>query len=219
LIVLLSSYFLFIGPSPSVQRAWVMAMGLFLGYLLERRIAALNTLGLALIFVMIWDPFSVESIGFQYSFLCTAAILLFYRKVDRELTSLITMDRLNRFGSLTLMLFQKAAILILAVHLVALPLTLFYFYRFPVMSLVHNLVFPFLVGGILLVVPFAFVIPPLFWLVRVLAAFTLNLSERIPLTLDFTLRAQIPVWLLTLYLLGLFAFALRHKRGLDMLTA
>ena len=93
---ILSSYYLFLGSGPSIQRAWIAALVVLLGELLGRRPRSLNTLGIALLFVLLCDPLQCLQRGFQYSFLATSAILLVYPLTDDFLKGLFPQHRLFR---------------------------------------------------------------------------------------------------------------------------
>jgi competence protein ComEC len=155
LIFLVSSYFVILGPTPSVMRAWLTILVALSGYLISKRGSALNSLGVAMLIVLAYDPHLCCHIGFQLSFLATAAILMLFNGIDqglkyvffqRPLSEVITMNRLNQHGYLILSCCRQGIALSLAVNLTTLPLLLYYFHKFSLMSLVYNLFFPFLVS-------------------------------------------------------------------------
>lgn len=155
LLLLLTGYFLFLGPGPAVLRAWIAITIGLMGQLLSRQAMPLNSLGVGLIVVLGMDPTLCTHIGFQFSFLATAAILLLYSPTEqalqflfpkRRLSQMVRMNGWNRHAYVLLAFFREALALSLAVHLVTVPIVLFYFQKFPLLSLVYNLFFPFLVS-------------------------------------------------------------------------
>ncbi|MBM3207715.1 MAG: ComEC/Rec2 family competence protein, partial [Chlamydiae bacterium] len=76
LIILLSLYFLLLGNTPSVFRAWAAIMIHVSGKLLRRKSNGLNTLGVCLLLELIFFPKNIYNLGFQFSFACTFGILL-----------------------------------------------------------------------------------------------------------------------------------------------
>jgi competence protein ComEC len=155
LMILMTLYFLFLGSAPSVIRAWVSCMLAFSAFLVERPSSGLNALGVGLLAALIWDPELVHHIGFQFSFVATAAILIFYSPFDaylqilfpkRRWSTLIDMNGINQHGFIVLSLFRQALALSLAVNLAALPITFYYFQKFPLMSILYNLFFPGMVS-------------------------------------------------------------------------
>jgi competence protein ComEC len=205
LVVLLSSYFAFIGYSPSVQRAWVMAVAVLVGWIFGRPCSALNALGIALLVVLIGDPGAVRSVGFQFSFFCTAAILLFYSPVERWLRRLLShfdvgealrLPTLDQHGLVVLAFIRRALALTIAVHLIAMPLTLFHFGQFPLLSLLYNLFFPLIVTAALLLLPLAVVIG-WWWPVEGLLGLGIDVTRAVPPALDLALRVPlVPLWAL-----------------------
>lgn len=218
LIVLLSLYGCFLGCSPSILRAWMMMM-LFLGsQLFEKQSQALNSLGVALLGVLAIDPLLCQTIGFQFSFLVTLAILLAYAPSDyylthllpkRPLSQMIKMDGWNQHGYYFLALFRQGLALTIAVNLFALPVTLYYFQQFSWMSLIYNLFFPFLVSvsmSLLLVgLILSLLVPVLGQAIHninsVYTKWILSLTSNMPLTWegDYTLPS-FPAWMLIAYL-------------------
>lgn len=155
LIFLLSSYFLFLGPSPSIMRAWLMILIVILATLFERVPNGLNSLGIALFIILLIDPLMVQHIGFQFSMLITCCILLGYSVFDnllkffiqeRPFDEVIKMPLLDQHGYCLLTLFRKVLALSITVNIVSIPLALFYFQKFPLLGLIYNWFFPFMVS-------------------------------------------------------------------------
>ena len=228
LMALLSTYFLFIGCSPSILRAWVAIQIVLIGQLIGRTPVALNTLGLALCVVLVMDPLLSQHIGFQFSFLATAAILFFSEPLNqllqrllpsRRLSLMVEMNRKSQHAYILLSGARQALALLIAVHLVVLPLVLFLFHRFPVSSLLYNLFYPLLVSGSMFLLMIAFIADlaiPLVgtWIHQLNSAYTafiLGLVTEMPLNLDVMIRANwIPASSIVLYL----AFLL--KKGVSL---
>jgi competence protein ComEC len=233
LALLLCSYFLFLGCTPSIMRAWIAISIYLIAQLVEKKASALNSLGIALLTILLIDPLACTHMGFQFSFLTTAAILLLYSSCDhfmekiltkRSLSQMIRMDLLNQHGYYVLSLFRQGIALSLAVNLVALPVTLFYFQKFPWMSLLYNLFFPLLVSGAMfllligailsLAIPFV-----ADWIHSLNSGYTqwiLNFTFNMPTTFDITLRvAPLPSWILISYLSILFAVSIAIKQQME----
>lgn len=207
LIILLTGYFAFIGWSPSVQRAWAAVLVFFGGYLFEKNGSSLNSLGIALIVVCITNPLNTIHLGFLFSFLSTASILLFYRGtnhflqkifIKRPLKEVVQMDWINQHGYLLLCFYRQAIALTLAVHITAIPMMLYFFHKFPLLSLFYNLFFPFLVTfsmlllviGLIVGIIFPFLGQMLHSINSVYTELILKLTAGVPIGLDFNLRAH-----------------------------
>jgi competence protein ComEC len=208
LIFLLSSYFVFLGPSPSIMRAWIASILLLSSFLLERKSSGLNSLGIALLAILILDPQLCINLGFQFSFVATAAIFLLYPATElflrnlfpkRPLSIMIQMNKASQHGYTFLNACRHAVALTLAINIVALPLTLYYFSKFPLMSLFYNLFFPFMVSismtFLLLGSIVGLLISPLGNAVHFLndnyTHFLLSYTYNIPTTIDLLIRSTL----------------------------
>src|SRR5690606_27702721 len=96
-----------------------------------------------------------------------------------------------------------------AVNAAALPFSLYYFGKFPLLSLVYNLFIPFfaglaiflLMGAALLSFPLPFLAAACFTVCNQFTRYILDAVYEAPVSLNFMLRLPLfPAWLLTLYL-------------------
>ncbi len=165
LVVAACCYLVFIGPSPSVLRAWVAVTLLFSSRLLEKDTNGLNCLGFGLILVLGMDPSSVESLSFQLSFLATFAILLFYPLVEKTFKAffpkrgaheVLKMPFLEQLLFVILVFSISSLALVTSVTILMLPMSLYCFHTFPLMGIVYNCFFPFLVSIAVFIVAIAF---------------------------------------------------------------
>ncbi len=232
LLILLSAYFFFIGQSPSIQRAFIGISLYLIGDLCNLRTSGLNALGAALIIAIILDPLSCQTLGFQLSFLVTAGILLLYPIAERYIRNLLPkrpldavaqMTFIDKHGYILSAMVRKALALTLAVNAVALPVSLYLFHQFPVLSIAYNLFFPLLVSLSLfllfLAIPFTLIIPPLATVIHICnshyTAAILALSERPPVALNYSLYAPcFPLPLLLVILSAIFygAIGIEQRR-------
>ena len=227
-VLLLTAYFVFLGASPSILRAWVMATLYFLGKILEKQPRALNSIGVALIVVLLIDPLSVTSIGFQFTFLVTVSILLFFQPLEatlrplmkkRPLSHLVQMDPVNQHGYIIVNTIRQIIALTLSVQIAAVPLALFWFQKFPLMSLIYNAFFPFLasLSLFLLILGLGLLwIPPVAGLIHTVNShFTersLNLAYHLPMSFDVWLRTEeFSATFLMIYFCGLFGAGIYLK--------
>lgn len=217
LLLLISLYFFFLGRTPSVMRAWVMIGIALFGNLIHQKGSSLNALGAALMVCLLIDPLAATTAGFQFSFLTTAAILLYYHVFDtalnpilakRSLCQVVEMDLLNQHGYCILSTFRQGLALLLAVNASALPLTLYYYHQFPVMGFVYNLFFPFLVSLSMILLLGAFLASMIPFVSEFIHSINdlythtiLNFTLYLPKSLDIYLQIkQFPLWILAIYL-------------------
>lgn len=207
-IAILSLYFLFLGSNPSVMRAWISIVIALGGYLIQKNGTGLNSLGIGMLAVLFFDPLVALQLGFQFSFAVTASILIFYPLCrlameqifeKRAFSQILKMNYFNQHGYLILVLIKDAVSLALAVNLTALPMSLYFFHKVPVLSLIYNLFFPFLasLSMILLItasVLDACLLNPLAMAIhRINETYTiniLNLIFNLPIQSDWMLRVN-----------------------------
>lgn len=206
LFIAVSLYFLFLGYSPSILRAWTVITLVQIGMILERRPLALNSLGAALLMNVLIDPLACLQLGFQFSFVTTAMILLFFTCSDaflqmifrkRPLYELSRMDRFHQHGYIILAFSRQALALSLAVNLSVVPLSLYYFHKFSWMGILYNLFFPFLVtiSMVLLILALSMSFIPLLGdmihaINSTFTRFLLNFTSHAPPSLDFFWRTS-----------------------------
>ena len=229
LSVSLTVYFLFLGPSPSILRAWFSSMVVFLATLLGKQSRGLNTLAFSFIAVLLLDPLAVFSIGCLFSFGVTAAILLFFEDADtwlkkilmpRKLVHVQNMPYLKQILLVILTFIRQSLALNLAVTLIALPMTLYFFHQFPFLSLFYNLFFPFLVSFSMLFLLLALLtawIPPLSHLIHLINSyytdFILNLTHELPHSWDLTWKiSDFPLMLFISIITIIYSLSLHKNR-------
>lgn len=217
----MSLYLLFIGDTPSVLRAWSVALLFLLGHIFEKRSSALNSLGAALLLSLLWNPLSATSLSLQLSFLATAGILFFYTPCNQLLMQLIPKKALSEVVGQNFLaqhlyilasFLREAFALTLAVHLALLPLLLSVFHGFSFNSLFYNLFFPFLASAALLFFLISLPFGPwghyvnshyCYWILKI--------AETPPLMFKSYSVREMPPWLLTFWLSLLLVAAIACK--------
>lgn len=235
LVLLLSSYFVFLGCGPSVLRAWISLVILLIAQLIQRNSNGVNTLGVAVLVMLLYDPLMVTQIGFQFSVLTTASILLFYKPIEqllgiwikkRSLGTVLNMPLLDQHGYIVLTIIKQGMALSAAVNLSAIPMTLFLFGKYPLLSLLYNLFFPFFVSisMILLILGclesiFPYALDLFHGLNGHFTHFILGLTINFPQSFDFMIRvAPFSPFVLSLYLTGFLCVAIFLKNRIEVLT-
>ncbi len=215
LLVITALFALYIGPSSSVQRAWIFLSAIFFAQIYGKNNIALNSLGLALIIQLLIDPLNLMYLSFQFSFLSVSAILFLYQPFHNYLSRWLKPR--NKWDRKNLNFLEKqAAVLInylravlaisLPVNLTLLPLILFYFHKFSYLGLIYNLFFPFLltwpfyfalialIFSLLTLFKFSFLSDICFLLADKTADFLLNWLAAYPKILDFSLHLKNIPW-------------------------
>jgi competence protein ComEC len=204
-----------------------MAMLYLVGKLTGRHASGLNLLGVALLVEVILDPLIAAHLGFQLSFLSCVGILLFRPLFAAPLLHLLpthspsTLTPLDQHVYLLSSFLRQGLSINLAVNLAILPLLLLNFHQFPLLALLYNLFFPFLVSaalfGLLITLLLQLLAPPLatlsFPLIDAFTAQLLDLAAYPPLPLDYSLTIpNFPAWIIPLYLFGLFCISITYRK-------
>lgn len=129
-IALLWGYALLTGMSPSVVRAVIMASVYLFGRLIERTAVPLNSLCLAALVILLFNPADLFLPGFQMSFAAVAGIIIFYPLLNR-------VDRRNHPWLYVIVSYP--ALSVSAMVLTSL-IAAWYFHVFPLYFLITNLI-------------------------------------------------------------------------------
>ncbi len=229
LLIALAAYFLFVGPYPAVERSWIAATAYLIGQFIRRDTSGLNLLGLALGLEAILNPLIASNLGFQFSFGSCLGILLLYPRFKgmlfawfpkRPSGSVKPWPPIAKAALILSNFFRNAIALNLAVNAAILPLLLYHFHSFPLLSLLYNLFFPFAVGAALSLLLCAFSIyflsptlaHPFFSIASSLSETLLDLAAYPPASLDYMLLVpRFPFWAVPLYLFLLLCLSIRLR--------
>lgn len=214
LLLLVTSYSLYIGPTASSMRAGLVIHIYLLGKLLGRKSSALNALGGALLIQLLLHPLLLFQIGFQLSYAATFGILLFFSTYSQKLKKLLP-KRNYTVTNIFLKLYQIALdairnqlALLLSSHTLLLPILLYHFSGFPILSFFYNLVVPILVSVCLVTIPFLW-IPGIKVITKAIASFLLTIVMYAPESLNIEIYFPfIPCILLLIFLTLLFIYKL-----------
>ncbi|MBT8378859.1 MAG: DNA internalization-related competence protein ComEC/Rec2 [Ignavibacteria bacterium] len=132
-IVGLICFMLITGVPPSVFRATLMATILIITFLLNRSTNLINSIAIAALIILSFDPNEIYNPGFQLSFAAVLSIAIIYPVIERFISNFSIENN-----------FIKYTILFMAVSLSAqigtFPFTLFYFNKFSSIALFTNLI-------------------------------------------------------------------------------
>jgi competence protein ComEC len=154
LIFIINLYYFYLGFAPSIFRAYACIQLAFLGQILNKKYVPINTLGISIILEELIDPLNMLNLGFQLSYLCVLAIFIIYPQINiftakilkkRTKEDLKGLNFLSRIGAKIGNFLRESFSLTFAVNLAIIPLLLYYFSYFPLLSLIYNLFFPELV--------------------------------------------------------------------------
>jgi competence protein ComEC len=138
IVIIIWSFAMLTGFSPSVQRASIMFTFITIGKQSERGYNIYNVLSASAIFQLLINPFAIMEVGFQLSYLAVTGIVMFQKFFYGILY--IKNKILDYFWQITCVS--------IAAQIITFPVGLLYYYQFPLYFFVSNL----------FVIPAAFII-------------------------------------------------------------
>ncbi len=132
------TYGLISGMSPSSQRAVIMISVFLIAFLFEREHDPINTLSVAALFILIFDPTSLFSISFQLSFTAVFSIIYGISIINKRQNSKKRSVKTEYPGKLSKKILSFFMVSILAIAGTT-PLIMFYFNQISTVGIVANL--------------------------------------------------------------------------------
>ncbi len=132
-------YALVTGFSPPVIRSAAMFSFFAAGQAINRNSNGFNTLAASAFVILLFNPFQITDMGFQLSYTAIAGIMIFYNPIYNAWSPV------HWFADKIWALISVS----LAAQIGTLPLTLFYFHKFPTYFIPTNLLIVPLSGGII----------------------------------------------------------------------
>ena len=135
-------YMLLTGAQPPVVRASIMAAVIIIGNSFERDVDIYNSLGVAALIILLWQPLQLLQLGFQLTFIAVLGIAYLYQPIALLFRRLIKFRWQPVRWTLSLLAVSFAA------QFATLPFSLHAFGRLPVTAIFGNLI----------VIPISFII-------------------------------------------------------------
>lgn len=129
LLILLWGYALLTGMSPSVLRAVTMLSFIVLGQIFFRKTNIYNTLAASAFALLLFNPFIINKVGFQLSYLAVIGIIYLQPKIYQ----------LFFFNNKIMDKLWALTAVSLAAQIATFPLGILYFHQFPTYFLISNL--------------------------------------------------------------------------------
>lgn len=195
-------YAFLVGGDPAVMRAAFMGSLSLFARQIGRRNAGLNTLAVVAVLMSLINPLTLWDVGFQLSFFATLGLILYAEPFSNFTASLI--EKISKTDNTALVrILNDNVILTLAAQVMTIPLMMYYFHRFSIVSFIAN---PFILpvqpavmilGGLAVFV--SLIIPPLgqllAWIAWPFAGYTIRAVEffdRIPD--GVIVLGNVPLW-------------------------
>lgn len=122
---------IFIGLGSSVLRACIMITAFYMSLLFQRKPDLLHSMALAAFLILIFDTYQLFDIGFQLSFVAVLGIFWLNQPILNYLPKADNSFKRLVFNTLSMSLSAQIA---------TIPLVLFYFHQFSLISIIANLV-------------------------------------------------------------------------------
>jgi len=145
---------------PPVVRATIMACIFILGPLLQKRSDPFNSLAIAGLAILLFNPADLFEVGFQLSFSAVFSIIYFYPIFVKRIQAIKKFQPFYKKAPIRYVI--DLLILSISVQLGTLPLIIFYFGLIPILAIFLNLIIIPAVG-LILGLAFASFIFNLFW--------------------------------------------------------
>jgi len=142
-ILILIFYSLFTGSPASIVRATIMGILILLSFLFERKLNFYNTIGIAAIIILIYDSKQLFDAGFILSFSAVLTMAFIFNSFEKVFMNKII--KWNIKGRKIILGLATLLFTTLAAQIGTLPITVNYFGKISIISLLANIV----------VVPFA----------------------------------------------------------------
>jgi ComEC/Rec2-related protein len=129
------SYYVFVGPIPSLFRAVLMTSIVFGAYLFQRKPYALNSLGLAGIIWLFFSPFSLFTPSYQLSFSATLGLVTLYPLLSRRFLP----RKRTRLSQRSLVPLCATAIVSVSAFIATAPVLAYHFGTLSLSGIIANL--------------------------------------------------------------------------------
>lgn len=222
LLLLTVSYGIYVGPQASSMRAGLIIYIYLVGRLFGRKSPPLNTLGCALLIQLLINPLILFQIGFQLSYVATFGILLFFPSYKRKLETLLPrrdyahLNLLMKLHQILIDFIRNQVALLFSSHVLILPVLLYHFSYFPILSFFYNLIIPILISFCLITLPFL-LIPGILFVTQIIASFLWTIVVYAPQCLNveiycpFISRTSVLIFLALIFMYKLFDYNSQRK--------
>lgn len=126
-LVIAFTYVLFTGAPASAVRAYIMILILNLGMIVKRNYSPLAALSLAGIIIILIKPYDIYNLGFILSFLATLGIILFSKKLSKNIYRIPN-------------LFRSTIAISISAQILTFPIILLYFNEVSLNFIIGNII-------------------------------------------------------------------------------
>lgn len=156
IIILFLFFYMFLtGFSPSIVRASIMNIIILGAGIFHRKNDLATSISLSLLIILIYNPFLIENIGLQFSYIATIGIILLQKNIKKVLKNLKIKNKKwkYRLSIKTLKIISKVQEIVavtISAQISILPIMIYHFNIFGTYFLLSNLLISILVGPVLI---------------------------------------------------------------------
>lgn len=156
IVMLFLIFYMFLtGFSPSIVRASIMNIIILGAGIFHRKNDLATSISLSLLIILIYNPFLIENIGLQFSYIATIGIILLQKNIKKVLKNLKIKNKKwkYRLSTKTLKIISKIQEILsvtISAQISILPIMIYYFNIFGTYFLLSNLLISILIGPLLI---------------------------------------------------------------------
>ncbi|GKU79750.1 ComEC/Rec2 family competence protein [Paenibacillus sp. L3-i20] len=214
LMIAVPLYVLLAGASPSVLRAGLMAVLGLIAARLGKLKDGMHLLAAAAVVLLALDPYYLDNVSFQLSFIVTLGLIIGVPPIRRSL------PHSKRYGWL-----MDLLVVTVVAQIVSFPVTLYYFNQFHLLSLLANLILVPFISFIVMPLGAVALLLSLFWIgaAKLFAALSVYANQLSFALVDWlaqldsfrTIWASPPIW----WVAGWFLLLISCFRMFDQLNS
>ena len=220
-IAFLIFYMFITGFSPSVVRASIMSILLIGGEILYRKNDIWTSMAISLFLILIYNPFLIENIGLQFSYIGTMGIMILHKSVFSFLKSIKIKNRkwkykFNRKAIFFISKIKEILAVTLSAQLAIFPIMIYHFNLFGVYFLITNLLVSVMIGPIIIFstifIIYSFIFNPISKVIRIVLKLLIQkliiISNLAELPFSKLYLSTPKIWMILLYyiIIGICSF-------------
>lgn len=218
-IVFLIFYMFITGFSPSVVRASMMSILLIGGEILYRKNDIWTSMAISLFLILIYNPFLIENIGLQFSYIGTMGIMILHKSVFSFLKNIKIKNKkwkykFNRKAIFFISKIKEILAVTLSAQLAIFPIMIYHFNLFGVYFLISNLLVSVMIGPIIIFstifIVFSFIFNPISKVIcivlKLLIQMLIIISNLAELPFSKLYLSTPKIWMILLYYILIITF-------------
>lgn len=210
LLITVTGFMIMLCPSPSIVRAWITCSLAIIATIFSRSCAGITKLSVSSLVILTTNPLNLLNLSFQFSFLATLGILMFYPFIKENICILFDKQKMstkkNVLPTIINALIDYLSITI-AAQIFIIPLLIFHFHKFYLGIFFYNILFSPLIQLTLILFVSCFFLPFkfLFSFTALYINWLLHLTAHPPLLFkNIWITSKIPIYCIFIYFIVTF---------------